>query len=132
MANYESKARTNYFKVKHATRFATWAKKVGAELVRDSKDPDLVAMLFDDSGIPDSYHDDKKDDYVEIDFALELSRHLKPDYVAIIQEIGSEGMRYVSGQAVAVNSKGEQVFLQLNDIYEKARRLGRRTTACEY
>jgi len=56
MANYESKARTNYFKVKHATRFAMWAKRFSCELVRDSKDPDLVAILFDDSGIPDGYH----------------------------------------------------------------------------
>ena len=58
MANYECTARTNYFKVKHATRFATWAKKLNAELVRDSKDLDLVAMLFQD-GIPWSIHNEK-------------------------------------------------------------------------
>lgn len=131
MANYECTARTNYFKVKHATRFATWAKRFQCELVRDSKDPDMVAMLFQD-GIPAGYHNDKKDDYIEVDFTHELSKHLKPYYVAIIMESGAEKMRYVSGQAIAVNSKGKTVFLQLHDIYEQANHLGRNITACEY
>jgi hypothetical protein len=47
-------------------------------------------------------------------------------------EVGYEKMRYLVGLAFAVNSAGEQVKIDLYDIYEKARPLGKHITACVY
>lgn len=42
--------------------------------------------------------------------------------VAVLLEIGAERIRYLYGDAIAVNHKGRVVALSLKDIYRKAAR----------
>jgi hypothetical protein len=39
-------------------------------------------------------------------------------------ESGAEKLRFIGGLAVAVNNRGEQVGVSLEDIYERAKHLG--------
>jgi hypothetical protein len=47
-------------------------------------------------------------------------------------ESGAEKLRYIAGYAVAYNSKGETVSLNLDDIYDKAKSLGTNITTATY
>jgi hypothetical protein len=58
----------------------------------------------------------------EFDLTAELAEHLSKGQVAILMEVGAEKQRYLTGEAIAVNSKGRVVFLSLGDIYRKAAR----------
>ena len=42
--------------------------------------------------------------------------------MAVLLEIGAERIRYLYGDAIAVNHKGRVVALSLKDIYRKAAR----------
>jgi transcriptional antiterminator Rof (Rho-off) len=50
----------------------------------------------------------------------ELATHLTDDSVAVLEAVGSEKFRYLNGYAMAINSKGETVSLNLDKIYELA------------
>jgi len=39
-------------------------------------------------------------------------------------EVGAEASRYLTGWATAVNSKGDRVDVDLDEIYERAKSLG--------
>jgi hypothetical protein len=122
MANYYESTRTNYFKVKDATAFQSFIQKFGGiDLVVQEK-TGHYALLFDsESSVPCFYYDEEKDDDVEIDFMHELSRHLCDDSIAVIMGAGAEKLRFINGYAYAINSKGEQVELNLAHIYKLAR-----------
>lgn len=121
MANYYGTARTNYFKVKDAALFKSFLVKFNLNrdqtLARDASG-EGCAILFED-GIPSFYEtDDGETD--EIDFPEELAKHLQDGEIAIFMEAGAEKMRYISGHATAINSNGERIDIDLNQIYNKA------------
>lgn len=121
MANYYEKARTNYFKVKDAAAFQKYLDLFGnIDLVVQEK-TGQYALLFDEEvGIPCCYYDENGDD-VEVDFFGDLASHLTDDSIAVFEAIGSEKMRYLCGYAVAVNSKGERIRVDMDEIYARAR-----------
>lgn len=55
----------------------------------------------------------QEEDEMEMDFYLELSEHLTDDCVACGVEVGYEGMRYLIGTAVVVDSTGERSWVGL-------------------
>lgn len=121
MANYYATARTNYFKVKDTDLFKKWLKEfnsIDVEVVPEKNGK--FAILFGEDGIPSHRWNDETQDDDDIDFTDELSKHLVEGEVAIIMSVGAEKLRYVSGYATAVNSKGDTVEISLDDIYEKA------------
>ena len=69
---------------------------------------------------------------VEIDFMEELGLYLADEEVAVLQECGSENLRYVNGYAIAVNNKGERREISINKIYDLAKELGSKITRAEY
>ena len=135
MANYYCSARTNYFGVKDMEKFKEWANGLGLEVIGESVDTHgLVGLLPDtmiDTGFPDCRMSEEGEAN-EIDFPAELAGHLLDGDVAIIMESGAEKLRYIAGSAVAINSKGETAFINLEHIYEKAKALGTTITRCEY
>jgi hypothetical protein len=58
----------------------------------------------------------------ELELIPELSEHLCPRQVAVFLEVGAERLRYLTGEAIAVNHEGRVVVLSLSDIYRKAAR----------
>lgn len=121
MANYYEKARTNYFKVKDADAFQKYLENFNSiDLVVQEK-TGKYALIFDEEvGVPTSYYDENDED-VEVDFIDDVSKHLTDDSILVLQAIGNEKMRYLTGYAIAVNSKGEQVTVSIDSIYKMAK-----------
>jgi hypothetical protein len=127
MADYYATARSNYFQVKDPD--ALRRKLAGLDidvLTDDPQDPQRVVLLCrsDHGSWPNSRYDENADDDVEVDLAAIIAQHLTDGQVAVLMESGAEKLRYIGGLAVAVNNRGEQVSLSLEDIYERAKHLG--------
>jgi len=137
MANYYASARTNYFAVTDLEAFKAdiESKTSSVQVVSQEKDGlTLVGLLGSDDdggGFPFEYQDEDGE-YVELDWAEVFKAHLEDGWVAIIMESGAEKLRYIAGYAVAYNSKGETVSLNLDDIYDKAKSLGTNITTATY
>lgn len=124
MANWYGTARSNYFRVRNPEAFKDWVRSL----------PELGFWEFDDqpqlfgiySNCPDSggwptwRTGDDGEDEGEIDIASELAEHLAEGEVAVLIEAGAEKLRYISGQAIAINHMGEVIDVTLSDIYGKA------------
>lgn len=130
MTNYYATGRTNYFAVKDAEAFKAEidGMKTGLQVV-SQKSPEgltLVGLLSEDeSGFVWNWNDPKTEEWEEIDWTELFARHLQDDWVAIIMETGAEGLRYVSGIALAFNSKGGTIAIDLaTEITKRSRELG--------
>ena len=130
MANYYGQARTNYFQVKDLKAWREEMSDYPVELIETKDDDGTMRVGFmdanqDGGGLDWSWWDFETDDDVEIDWAGILARHLADNEVAILMEVGSEKYRYLTGYALAVNSKGETREINLSkDIYTLAQELG--------
>jgi hypothetical protein len=137
MATYTSTARTNYFRVKDVDAFNKWIKQfAGLETIVQERQG-TIGILFDD-GVPnvrwetELIEGEEIESEVEIDFMEELGLYLADEEVAVLQEVGNENHRYVSGYAIAVNNKGGRREISINHIYELAKGLGSKITHAEY
>ena len=112
-----------------------YLKAIAGECEGIKEDLKLVGFLgeSDKGGIPSYYCDeDTGIEYDFDDFVKELSTHLVDGWVAEMMECGAEKMRYITGFALAVNSKGETKSINLASIHEEAKALGSEITNCEY
>ena len=144
MANYCGFARSNYFRVKDLEAFRKAMEHCCVEIVhpekrvknkdgtcRFEKNMKLAGLLSNgEDGWSGGYCDEATGDAVEIDIPDIVAEHLKDGEVAIFQEIGHEKLRYLTGVAVAVNNRKERVFVDIDEIYEKAEKLGKNITEC--
>lgn len=131
MATWTGSARTNYFRVNDEVAFREWAGKLGLQVIEsDDPKPDPERLLPDEGklvglleingeGWPSFSYDEDTDEETEIDMAEEISGFLKEDEVAVIQEVGAEKLRYITGFSMAVNHKGEILYVGLDQIYKK-------------
>jgi hypothetical protein len=141
MANYYATSRSNYFAVKDETTFRRWATSLELKILEPAhlnKSADGIRRFAitpddgDDGGWPISQLNQETDEYDDIDLTNQLSAHLADEEVAVLFEVGSEKLRYLTGHAVAVNSKGKTRCLYLADIYKSARKIGSNVTRAEY
>ena len=142
MANYYATARSNYFAVKNEDAFRQWADLLGLKIMEPThkdKAADGIRRFAitpgdhtDNGGWPDSHYDEETDELEDVDVQEQLAAHLADDEVAVLIQVGSEKLRYVDGSAVALNSRGESVSIDLWYIYELARTLGGNLTRAEY
>ena len=127
MAQWYCTSRSNYFRVKDKALFLKWVSTLELDVLPND-DPDLFAItstgeygewpwqreaVEGEEGFED-------EDQVDIDISNELSKHLAEGEIAVLMSSGAEKLRYLTGDAVAVNHKGETVRVQLDDIYAKA------------
>lgn len=119
MANYYENARTNYVKVKDPEEFKKWAKRYCAlvEAENDGK-TGKFCLLWND-GFNDTPYDDN-DDEMEGSFFPDVAEHLVDGEVLVLVASGHENLRYITGYAQAINSKGDIVGISIDDIYQKA------------
>lgn len=144
MANYYGIGRTNYFAVKSAEDFTAEMANYPVEIVTREVDGVTLYGLLDadsDGGgwnwsyVLETEDEDGNTDWtdLEIDWVEVFARHLADGWVAILMETGAEKYRYVSGYALAVNSKGESHEINLSrDIDKLARTLGENVTDASY
>jgi hypothetical protein len=68
------------------------------------------------------------DDYDGPDLLDDLAPLLADDSVAVVMDVGHEKVVYVGGSATAINNRGERESISLEDIFDRAARLGGRVT----
>jgi hypothetical protein len=87
----------------------------------------------DSGGLPSFREDDETGtEYDFDDFLTELAPIIKENWIAIMEECGAEKLRYITGFAIAINSKGKKESVDLSDIYEKTGSLGKYQTTVEH
>lgn len=138
MANYYSMGRTNHFAVKDPDAFeAEITPLVGdGEIIREERDGVEGFILLFPDGVP-CYYDPEPDDdsdgeSIELEWDNIIAPHLVDGQVCVIQEIGNEKLRYLTGYAIAFNNKGEKEYINLSNIYDQAKELGTRITQAEW
>lgn len=121
MPNWYGTSRSNYFAVKDKEAFLAWAKLRNLNLLSGKENPTVFGIYPHDEldGDWPSYDLDSDEPF---DLCAELARHLAKGQVAILVKAGAEKLRYVTGEAIAVNHRGRCVTVYLNDIYAKAAR----------
>lgn len=127
MANWYGSARSNYFRVQDEEAFLSWVNGLpGIEAKQEEKNGSKHFVLLEENGEgwPSFSYDERSDEDTEIDVAAELAGHLAEGEVAILQEVGAEKLRYLTGYSIAVNHKGEQLWVSINDIYQKVKDAG--------
>ncbi len=133
--NVIGRFRSNYFAVKDRTAFEQWCQHNGLQLIVHESHVDLVGFLNseNEAGIPFTIVEERegKKQEIDIDFMGELGTFLADDHVAVVIEIASEGYRYLTGGAHAINSKGEHRSTDVTDIMARAKQLGKQVTRCE-
>ena len=123
MSDFYASARSNYYKVKNLEKFKKFCQKYELGFIENDKDKTKVGFTVDaDKGQIPNGATNSRGDYVEIDFATKLAKHLVDGEVAVVRESGHENLTYVGGYAVAVNSKGRTVTVSTDDIYDKAKK----------
>lgn len=137
MANYYGTTRTNYFAVKNPVVFLEEMNSLPCMVIhKDLEDGTRLYGILDSNddggGLPWDVWDDETEDYKQIDWLEIFSRHLEDDHVAVLMEIGSEKYRYLTGYAIAVNNRNEQLRIDLDDIYSLAETLGKHVTQATY
>ena len=125
MANYYATARSNYFAVKDRAAFEAWAGEAGLEVLPGDDERNMGRVMItpvpeSGGGWPSERLNRETGEWDEFDVFGELGGHLRDHEIAILFEVGSEKLRYVSGSAVAVNWQGDVECLDLNEIYERA------------
>ncbi len=124
MANYYAAARTNYFNVKDADAFLAAMKPIlGINVSQEENGSFLILCNHRSGGWDNWIYDEETDTDEEIDLPAIVAEHLVDDSVAIFMESGAEKMRYIVGQAEAINNKGERVSIGLDNIYVLAEKL---------
>lgn len=151
MSDFFGKARTNYFRVKDIEKFKKFlglfpgigifaaddkSVSINAKDYQDGLFPTQISFdheeqdqhkLFQELVDSKAYaleQEDKDDPNQEysIDFSAAVAGYLEEGTVALFKSVGSEGLRYLHGSAVAVIHTGEYVQVSLEDIYTLAKK----------
>ena len=88
------------------------------ELLRSHGQLEEAGLPLADS-ITDLDVEDELELELELDFSL-VATWMEPGEVLVVESAGHEKLRYVSAFAAAYNHKGDEVAIDLNDIYAKA------------
>lgn len=142
--NWTGTARSNYFHVKDPAKFRAVVAGItdltlltaadGRVGLRgddaDSGGWPIIWSIFPGVLVGSDEADDADDDQVSV---IDLvADHLADGEVAILMEAGSEGSRYITGNAIAINNRGEEVAINLDDIYDRAKHLGAHMTEAKW
>lgn len=115
MANWYGTCRSNYVRVRDPDAFRKLLGEYPLRIIE--KDGRLGFVSEDDSGIPERYTDDMEDEPISI-LDEPWTEILAEGEVLIVQEVGAEKSRYVTGRAWAYCQNGDTNFVDLYEIYE--------------
>lgn len=106
---------SNKFKVKDAKKFKEYLDLSWGADIRFLCNEDEFTLHGYDS-IPSAQVDVIEGE----EFLVGLSKHLQKGEIAVFQESGHEGLRYVVGYGVAVNHRGKFVSVNIHDDLVRA------------
>lgn len=134
MANFYGQGRSNYVEVTDVEKFKELCDERNLEFWESAREEGRVGCgsMNEDGDYP-IYVINDQDEEVELpDFLDEVSKILKDEEVFIWMCNGNEKLRYLSGSAVAVNNKGDKKSINIDDIYDLAKDLGKNVTMAQY
>jgi hypothetical protein len=131
MSNYQAAARTNYFRCKDILTLKADLRALGLSdaILVSERGPEGMIMLRSETEACDwptctgDGRDDDDDNEIEVaDFDIVdfLVPHLAHDEVAVVMEVGFNGISDLVGWSQAVSAQGKQVMVSLTDIYDHA------------
>ncbi|HBC87083.1 MAG TPA: hypothetical protein DCZ94_09030 [Lentisphaeria bacterium] len=135
MADYYGYARSNYFRVKDMARFKAAMDKCDVRIItgvgRGRKGK--VALLATGEAGWDSSYVDGNGKEINFNIIDIVAPRLEDGEVAVFMSIGYEKLRYLAGDAFAINNRMECVSICLSDIYSdpRVKKLGRNITKAE-
>lgn len=131
MSNYSATSRSNYFKVKNKEKFKELCDRLEVKMIERD---DLVGFISknEDGSLPYTIYNPETEDWEDISICQEIALHLCKGQVAVMVESGAEKHRYIGGYAMAVNSDGEEESINIDQIYDLAKKLGKNVTKAEY
>jgi len=136
MANYYASCRSNYFKVKDEVQFRNWIEDFDVEVITDEVNGEVLLGFIstEEFGTIPYIEEDKDEGIMENRFLVEeISDYLKDGETVVIQEVGSEKMRFLNGYSIAIHSNGDFINLSLNEIYGMAmKKFGGNITECRW
>ena len=121
MVNWYGASRSNYFKVKDTEEFEKFLNQFSG--IEFDSEEEGYCILAEEGYWPSSIYNEETSEYDEYyDFFQDLSSHLLEGQVFIIVTSGHEKMRYITGDAYAINSKGQELSININSIYDMVRK----------
>ena len=132
MANFYGSGRSNYVTVTDVEKFKELCTEFEMEFIE--KDGKVGCYSLNEDGDTTIYVEDEEEESgcQERNFINEVYPLLADEEVLVFMNVGSEKMRYLSGQSIAINNKGERESIDIYDIYEKAKTIGKNITLAEY
>lgn len=125
MANFYGAERSNYvrFKADKFEEVTDYLKRYGVEIKPNRDNPELVCLLpqegFTDDGMFGQWHEDGDGVETELDLSW-VAMQMEDGQVLVIESVGHEKLRYLSGYAEAWDSKGNHTAVNIVDIYSQA------------
>jgi hypothetical protein len=123
--NYEGVSRMNYVKVVDVTAWKQFCTRWGLQFTENSKGVGFLSESPVPTALPGG-------DEPDVPFLNELATHLQDEEVAVVEEVGREGMRYLTGYAWAINNKGRTRSVTIDRIYKLAAQLGKNVSDVAY
>jgi len=116
MSEYRCSVRSNYVRVKDEQAFKDFIEGFEeCDMVR-AKDGRVGFVCYSwDTPVRYNDEDDLSDPVLLVDSEEEIGRHLCEGEVFVIEEVGSEKMRFLVGITYAYNHKGERLFVNMAD-----------------
>lgn len=115
MANYVCSVRSNYVRVKDKQAFKEFLEDFECELIQ-AKDGRVGFVCYNgDGSTPYHFPDEESEAVALVDCGEEIGRHLCEGEVLVIEEVGSENMRFLVGVSYAYNHKGDCLFVNMAD-----------------
>ena len=129
--------RSNYFAVHDAAAFEAFCERHDLEPITENSEPARRGFLSPrdvmfSPDLEDDFDGEAEETGTEGDWLHELAKHIAGDDVAVVMQIGSDKMRFLTGHAWAVNGQGQTQELDLDEIYNRADALGRLPTLAQY
>lgn len=125
--DYCATTRSNYFRVNDEAAFHAFCETLNLRYWTHNIEPGEkphYAITADIGGRSHGWPSETwlDNEPVDVDLPAELARFLDPRDVAVLMEVGNDGMRYVNAVATAVRHDGRITTIRLGDIYELAAR----------
>jgi hypothetical protein len=132
VADAITRARSNYFPVRDRALFEDQLRQAVGEAIEVVDRGGGEIALLAGRTVGQICPSTPVANEVEFDIAAFVSPHLVDDSVAAFISAGGEKLRYVIGEAIAINARGERRRVSLDDIYELAEQLGSDVTDASY
>ena len=123
MAQWIGVARSNYVKIADVDGLVKALEPFEIEVM--GGDANVGKVMFtvsqesDDGGWP-TYACAEDGTEIKFDPAIHICPFMEEGQILVMQEVGWEKLRYVTGHAVAYNKAGASTSVNIDDIYAKA------------